>query len=298
MTTEFDETTAAAPSPIIQARNLSRRYADKQALDDVNLTVSAGRIVGLIGPNGAGKTTLLNALLGLTGFSGTLSVLGHDPRRARDALMREVSFIADVATLPGWLRVADALTLVEKLHPRFDRARCEAFLARSDLPPTKRIRQLSKGMVAQLHLALVMAIDSRLLVLDEPTLGLDLLFRRQFYENLIGDYFDAERTIVVTTHQVEEIEHILTDVVFIRDGRIVLDMSMAALDSRFVELRCNPDTLAAARALGPRAERRMLGAHALIFDLQAGVDRDALADIGALHTPTLADLFTAVMSSP
>jgi len=287
----------ATPERVISARGLGKRYGRQAVLADIDLDIPAGRIVGLIGPNGAGKTTLLNALLGLTHHEGELQVLGRDPARERDALMREVCFIADVATLPNWLRVAEAIRLVEGLHPAFDRTRCERLLARSELPLKKRIRQLSKGMVVQLHLALIMAIDARLLVLDEPTLGLDLLFRRQFYQNLLGDYFDDGRTIVITTHQVEEVEHILTDIVFLRGGRKILDTRMESLGERFVELRVPPANLEPVRALGPIGERRLLGSHGLIFDLEHGHMRAQLTEYGELHTPALADLFTACMTT-
>ncbi|WP_423821688.1 ABC transporter ATP-binding protein [Salinisphaera sp. SPP-AMP-43] len=283
-------------TPVIEARGLGKRFGHKSALADIDLSVGPGRILGLIGPNGAGKTTLLNLLLGLMRGDGELRVLGHDPMGERGALMREVCFISDVATLPRWLRVREAIELVAGLHPKFSRERCQHFLARSALEPKTRIRDLSKGMTVQLHLALIMAIDARLLVLDEPTLGLDLLFRRAFYENLLGDYFDADRTILVTTHQVEEIEHVLTDVVFLRDGRKVLDTDMDTLGQRFVELRVAPDDLAAARALQPIGERRLLGSHALIFDLETTTEPAALDRLGERHSPALADLFTACMS--
>lgn len=281
---------------VISARGLGKRYTRQVALQGVDLDIPAGRIVGLIGPNGAGKTTLLNALLGLTRHDGELAVLGRDPVHQRDALMREVCFIADVATLPGWLKVGQAIELVAGLHPAFDRARCERLLTRSELALNKRVRQLSKGMIVQLHLALIMAIDARLLVLDEPTLGLDLLFRRQFYQNLLGDYFDEQRTILITTHQVEEVEHILTDVIFLRNGRKILDSPMQQLGERFVELRVGSDTLDNARALEPIGERRLLDAHGLIFDLEQNASIEQLQLLGELHTPALADLFTACMT--
>ncbi|KEZ77168.1 ABC transporter ATP-binding protein [Salinisphaera hydrothermalis] len=285
-------------TPVIEARGVGKRFQRKVALADIDLKIISGRIVGLIGPNGAGKTTLLNRLLGLSGGDGTLRVLGHDPIRERDALMRDVCFISDVATLPRWLRVREAVSLVGGLHPRFSAERCARFLARSSLDPNTRVSQLSKGMTVQLHLALIMAIDARLLVLDEPTLGLDLLFRRAFYDNLLGDYFDENRTILVTTHQVEEIENILTDVIFLRDGRKILDASMDELAERFVETHVAPGELDAARALGPIGERRLLGAHALIFDREAAADTDALATLDDNpRTPALADLFTACMNN-
>ncbi|MGB7756768.1 MAG: ABC transporter ATP-binding protein [Salinisphaera sp.] len=284
-------------TPVIDARGVGKRFKRKVALADIDLNISAGRIVGLIGPNGAGKTTLLNRLLGLANGGGQLRILGHDPIRERDALMRDVCFISDVATLPRWLRVREAVSLVGGLHPGFSAERCARFLVRSSLDPATRVRQLSKGMTVQLHLALIMAIDARLLVLDEPTLGLDLLFRRAFYDNLLGDYFDETRTILVTTHQVEEIENILTDVVFLRDGRKILDASMDDLAERFVEVRVAPAELEAARALGPIGERRLLGAHALIFDRASATDGGAVAALdGHPRTPALADLFTACMN--
>ena len=276
----------------IEARGLRKAYGSKVALDSVNLRVEEGRILGLIGPNGAGKTTVLNAVLGLTSYQGELRVLGRNPWNERDLLMRDVCFIADVALLPRWLRVSQALDYVEGVHPRFERAKAEGFLARTSIPRTARVRELSKGMVAQLHLALVMAIDARLLVLDEPTLGLDLLYRKQFYDSLLNDYYDQTRTIVVTTHQVEEIEHVLTDVMFINGGRIVLDSSMDALEGKYTEVMVRPDQLAAARALQPVYERQVMGRGILLFQ---GVDRQQLAALGEVSTPGIADLFVALM---
>jgi ABC-2 type transport system ATP-binding protein len=276
----------------IEARGLRKTYGTTPALDGVDLTVEEGRILGLIGPNGAGKSTALNAILGLTAHEGELKVLGRDPWRDRDELMREVCFIADVAVLPRWMRVSRAIDYVAGVHPRFDRAKAERFLARTTIKRSSRIRELSKGMVTQLHLALVMAIDARLLVLDEPTLGLDLLYRKQFYDTLLNDYFDHSRTIVVTTHQVEEIEHILTDVVFINQGRIVLNSTMEAFESRYAELLAPPEHVGAARSLGPIHERQVFGRSLLIFD---GVDRAHLAGLGELRTPSIADLFVAVI---
>jgi ABC-2 type transport system ATP-binding protein len=277
---------------VIEARGLSKAYDETVALDGVDLSVDEGRIVGLIGPNGAGKSTALQAILGLIPYEGRLSVLGRDPWSARDALMTEVAFIADVAVLPRWLKVADALAYVEGVHPRFDRAAAEAFLDRTTIRRSARVGQLSKGMVTQLHLALVMAIDARLLVLDEPTLGLDLIFRKSFYDTLLNDYFDKSRTIVVSTHQVEEIEHILTDVVFIDRSRILLAAPMEALEARFAELTVGPERLADARALQPIAERQLLGRSTLLYD---GADRARLATIGEVRTPGLADLFIAIV---
>jgi ABC-2 type transport system ATP-binding protein len=277
----------------IKTRGLRKTFGSSVALDGVDLTVEPGRILGLIGPNGAGKSTTLNAILGLTQCEGELTVLGLDPWAQRDRLMNEVCFIADVAVLPRWMRVCQALDYVAGVHPRFDRAKAEAFLARTTIKSSSRIRELSKGMVTQLHLALVMAIDARLLVLDEPTLGLDLLFRKSFYDSLLNDYFDGDRTIVVSTHQVEEIQHILTDVVFIDRGKIVLDCSMESFETRYAELAAAPEHLEAARALKPIHERQMFGRSYLIFD---GADRDRLATLGEVRTPSLADLFVATMA--
>ena len=276
----------------IVARNLSKKYNGKPALDDVSFSIAPGRIVGLIGPNGAGKTTALKAILGLTSFEGELSVLGHDPRRARDKLMNEVCFIADVAILPRWIRVSQAIDFVEGVHPHFSRAKCEAFLTRTKLQPRQRVREMSKGMIVQLHLALVMAIDARVLVLDEPTLGLDILYRKQFYQSLLNDYFDEEKTIVVTTHQVEEIEHILTDLLFVRAGRIALAASMDEVAERFTEVMVGPAQADAARALGPLDERAVFGKTIFLFD---GIDHQRLAALGELRTPNVADLFVATM---
>jgi ABC-2 type transport system ATP-binding protein len=276
----------------IEARGLHKAFGTTVALDSVNLRVEEGRILGLIGPNGAGKTTALNAILGLTAYQGELRVLGRDPWAERDQLMRDVCFIADVAVLPRWIRVSQALDYVAGVHPRFDRAKAESFLARTTIKRTSKVKQLSKGMVAQLHLALVMAIDAKLLVLDEPTLGLDLLYRKQFYDGLLNDYFDRNRTIVVATHQVDELQHVLTELMFMDRGRIVLDSSMEDLEARFVELTVNPAQAAAARALKPMHERQALGRSILLFDR---VDRQQLAAFGEVRTPSIADLFVAVM---
>lgn len=276
----------------IEARGLRKIYGDTVALAGVDLTVQEGRILGLIGPNGAGKSTALNAILGLTSHEGSLKVLGRDPWTERDQLMRDVCFIADVAVLPRWIRVSQAIDYVAGVHPRFNRAKVEAFLAKTDIKRSSRVRELSKGMVTQLHLALVMAIDARLLVLDEPTLGLDLLYRKQFYDTLLNDYFDGDRTIVVTTHQVEEIQHILTDVMFINGGRIVLDCSMEAFDDRYLEVMVLPEHAAAARALGPIHERQVFGRTIMLFDK---VERERLAPLGDVRTPSIADVFVAVM---
>ncbi|MGJ4728679.1 ABC transporter ATP-binding protein [Luteimonas sp. SDU101] len=278
---------------VVHARGLRKGYKNKLALDGAGFRIEAGRIVGLIGPNGAGKTTALKAMLGLIPFDGELSVLGRDPRSQRDELMNDVCFIADVAVLPRWIRVREAIDFVAGVHPRFDRARCERFLANTQLKPNQRVREMSKGMIVQLHLALVMAIDARLLVLDEPTLGLDILYRKQFYQRLLEDYFDEQKTIVITTHQVEEIEHILTDVMFIRDGKVVLDAPMEDVGERFVEVLVNADQANAARALGPIDERALpFGKTVMLFD---GVSQSALSPFGETRSPGLADLFVATM---
>ncbi|MFI4950534.1 MAG: ABC transporter ATP-binding protein [Caulobacterales bacterium] len=279
--------------PCIEARSLRKAYGKTVALGGVYLKVEEGRILGLIGPNGAGKSTLLQSILGLIPYEGELSVLGRDPWTDRDRLMRDVCFIADVAVLPRWMRVSDAVDYVAGVHPRFDRAKAETLLAKTTIKHTSRVRELSKGMVVQLHLALVMAIDAKLLVLDEPTLGLDMLYRKSFYDSLLNDYFDHSRTIVVSTHQVEEIQHIRTDVVFIDRGRIALDTSMEDFESRYAEVLVGPDQIAAARALKPIQERQLFGRAIMLFD---GVDRARLAGLGELRTPSLADLFIAMMS--
>ena len=277
---------------MIEARGLRKVYKNTVALDGIDLDVAEGCILGLIGPNGAGKTTLLNAILGLAPFDGRLEVLGRDPWARRDELMREVCFIADVAVLPRWMKVSQALDYMQGVHPRFDRAKAEAFLDRTTIGRGRRVRELSKGMVAQLPLALVMAIDARLLVLDEPTLGLDLLYRKSFYDSLLGDYFDKTRTILVATHQVEEVEHILTHAVFLNQGAIVLDASMESLETRFAQLVVQPDQLAAARALKPLQERQIFGRAMLLYD---GVPREQLAALGEVRTAGLTDLFMSLI---
>jgi ABC-2 type transport system ATP-binding protein len=279
---------------VIEARGLRKVFGTTVALDGIDLRVEEGRILGLIGPNGAGKSTALNAILGLTQYHGDLRVLGRDPWTARDLLMRDVCFIADVAVLPRWLRVSQALDYVAGVHPRFDRAKAEGFLAKTTIKRTSKVRELSKGMVAQLHLALVMAVDAKLLVLDEPTLGLDILYRKQFYDSLLNDYFDRSRTILVTTHQVEEVQHVLTDLMFINQGRIVLDCSMDQFESRYREVAVRPEQLAAARALRPLHERQVFGRSILLFE--HGNDQK-LAELGELHTPSIADVFVAVMTN-
>src|SRR6059058_992366 len=278
----------------IEARGLRKVFGTTIALENVDLRVEEGRILGIIGPNGAGKTTLLNAVLGLTAYQGELRVLGRDPWAAREQLMREVSFIADVAVLPRWIRVTQLIDYVAGVHPKFDRSKAEDFLAKTTIKRTSKVRQLSKGMVAQLHLALVMAIDAKLLVLDEPTLGLDILYRKQFYDSLLNDYFDHSRTIIVTTHQIEEVQDVLTDLMFIDRGRIALQCSMEEFDSRYVEVMVNPEHVAAARALKPIHERPVFGRSVLLFD---HVDRDQLAVLGEVRRPSIADLFVAVMSN-
>jgi len=280
----------------IEARGLRKSFGKAIALDGVNLRVEEGRILGLIGPNGAGKTTALNAILGLIPYQGDLRVLGRDPWTERDQLMRDVSFIADVAVLPRWLLVSQALDYVAGVHPRFDRAKAESFLAKTTIGRDRRVRELSKGMVTQLHLAIVMAIDAKLLVLDEPTLGLDILYRKQFYDSLLSDYFDRRRTIVVATHQVEEIQHVLTDLMFIDRGRVVFECSMEELESRYLEVMLRPEQVAAARALKPMHEHQVIGGSVLLFDAKH-VDRQQLAALGDVHTPSIADLFVAVIGN-
>jgi len=276
----------------VEARGLRKVFKTTPALDGIDLRIEEGRILGLIGPNGAGKTTALNAILGLTPFEGELKVLGRDPWSAREQLMRDVSFIADVAVLPRWMRVADLLDYMAGVHPRFDRAKAEAFLAKTTIKRESKVRQLSKGMVAQLHLALVMAIDARLLVLDEPTLGLDILYRKQFYDSLLNDYFDGTRTIIITTHQVDEIEDVLTDLIFIDRGRIVLESSMEQFESRYLEVMVNPEQLSAARALKPIHERPVFARSVLLYE---NASRDELAALGETRRPSIADVFVAVM---
>ena len=277
----------------IEARGVRKVYGATKALDGMDLLVEEGRILGLIGPNGAGKTTALNAILGLTPYEGELRVMGRNPWTERELLMRDVSFIADVAVLPRWIRVWQLLDYVEGVHPRFDRAKAEAFLAKTTIKQASKVRELSKGMVARLHLAVVMAIDARLLVLDEPTLGLDILYRKQFYDSLLNDYFDRSRTIVVTTHQVEEIQDVLTDLMFIREGKIILSCSMEEFAARYAEVLVRPEQAAAARALKPVHERQMFGQSILLFD---GIERKRVAEFGEVRTPSIADLFVAVMT--
>ena len=277
-------------SSLVEARGVSKSYGKVRAVDNVDFAIEKGRIMGLIGPNGAGKTTLLKAMLGLTDCDGTLSVLGLDPFRQRRELMENISFIADVAVLPRWIRVDQLLDFVESVHPRFSRSRAQAMLAETKIPERAKVKALSKGMVTQLHLSIITAVDAKLLVLDEPTLGLDIIFRKEFYRNLLNDYFDEERTILVTTHQVEEIENLLTDVMFINDGRIVLNTSMEALPERYVELLASAEQAEQARKFKPIFEREVFGKQVLTFE---DVSREDLDDLGELRTPDIADLFVA-----
>ncbi|MDZ4730974.1 MAG: ABC transporter ATP-binding protein [Xanthomonadales bacterium] len=294
MTTEAPfaaERTAFAP--VIKATGLTKSYGRHLAVDHIDLEIAAGRIVGLIGPNGAGKTTLMKAILGLANCAGKLEVLGLDPRSQRSQLMEDVCFIADVAVLPRWIRVNQLIELTGKIHPRFSKQRCLDYLAKTRINQDSKVKTLSKGMVAQLHLSLVMSIDAKLLVLDEPTLGLDILYRKEFYTNLLNDYFDDERSIIITTHQVEEVEHILTDLIFINDGKVALNCSMEEVQQRYIELMVKPDQAAAARALGPMRESQSFGRHIFLFE---GSDRSQLAEMGEMRTPSVADLFVAIMS--
>ena len=279
-------------SAVISAKGLTKRYGKQLAVDNVSFEIPAGRIIGLIGPNGSGKTTTLKAVLGLIPFEGDLKVLGLDPSTQRDELMNQVCFIADVAILPRWLRVRDAVDFVAGVHPKFDRAKAERYIAHTKLTPSMKVKQMSKGMVVQLHLALVMAIDAKLLVLDEPTLGLDIIFRKQFYQNLLEDYFDEEKTIIVTTHQVEEIEHILSDLMFISEGKIVLSATMDEVGERFTEVMVPADRVEAAKALKPIDERQVFGKSVMLFD---GVPRTQLATLGETRNVGIADLFVATM---
>jgi ABC-2 type transport system ATP-binding protein len=278
----------------IEAHGLRKAFGSTVALDGIDLRVDEGRILGIIGPNGAGKSTALHAILGLTPYEGELKVLGRDPWSERDQLMRDVSFIADVAVMPRGMRVSQALDYLDGVHPRFDRTKAEGFLAKTNIKRTSKVRELSKGMVTQLHLALVMAIDAKLLVLDEPTLGLDILYRKQFYDSLLNDYFDRSRTIIVTTHQVDEIQDVLTDVMFIDHGRIVMECGMDEFESRYVEVMVRTENLAAARAFEPMHERQVFGRSILLFDR---ANRDELSALGDLRTPGIADLFVAVMGN-
>jgi ABC-2 type transport system ATP-binding protein len=278
---------------IVKATGLSKSYRRFKALDNVDFSIESGRIVGLIGPNGAGKTTVLKALLGLTNFDGELSVCGFNPRTQRHQLMQEVCFIADVAVLPGWMKVHEALTFTEGVHPKFNRDRAEEMLSQTSIPLDKKVKELSKGMITQLHLALVLAIDAKLLVLDEPTLGLDILYRKEFYDRLLNDYFSEDRTIIITTHQVDEIEYLLTDLLFIQNGKIVLETTMDDIAETFMEVMVSPEQLAEAEALKPINRRDIFGRHVLLYK---GVEREKLATLGEIHVPKVADLFVATMT--
>ncbi len=275
---------------LVTARNVTKTFGDVRAVDNVSFSIDEGKILGLIGPNGAGKTTLLKAVLGLTDCEGELSVLGLDPFRQRKQLMQNICFIADVAVLPRWIRVAQLLDFVEATHPNFSRKRCEELLGQTKIRSTSKVRELSKGMVTQLHLSIITAIDAKLLVLDEPTLGLDIIFRKEFYSNLVNDYFDGKRTILITTHQVEEIENLLTDIMFIHEGRIVLESPMEGIADSYVELLTSGENLAKARGFGPIATREVFGKSVLLYE---NVDRNNLKGLGELHTPSVADLFVA-----
>jgi len=275
---------------IVSARNVSKSFGSVRAVDDVSFEIEKGRIMGLIGPNGAGKTTLLKALLGLTDCQGSLSVLGLDPFRQRKELMQNICFIADVAVLPRWIKVVQLLDFLESVHPRFSRTRAEELLAQTKISSKSKVRELSKGMVTQLHLSIITAIDAKLLVLDEPTIGLDIIFRKDFYGNLLNDYFDEERTIIITTHQVEEIENLLTDVMFINDGRVVLDQAMESIPEHFVELMATNENSDKARQFKPFYEREVFGKNVMTFE---GVSREQLEGFGDLRTPDIADLFVA-----
>jgi ABC-2 type transport system ATP-binding protein len=285
-----------AVNPVVKASGLTKRYGKSVAVDNISFEIPAGRIIGLIGPNGSGKTTTLKAMLGLVPFEGELRVLGLDPRTQRDQLMENVSFIADVAVLPRWLRVSEAVDFVAGVHPKFDRAKAERYLKNTKLTPKMKVKEMSKGMIVQLHLALVMAIDAKLLVLDEPTLGLDILYRKQFYQNLLEDYFDEQKTIIVTTHQVEEIEHILSDLMFIRDGRITLSATMDEIGERFTEVMVPADKVEAGRAMKPIDERQVFGKSVMLFDGTVnGVTREKIEALGETRSPGIADLFVATM---
>ncbi|MCP4270632.1 MAG: ABC transporter ATP-binding protein [Gammaproteobacteria bacterium] len=279
-------------SPLIKATGLSKSYGSLKALDNVDFSINAGRIVGLIGPNGAGKTTAIKTLLGLTNFDGDLNVCGLDPRSQRHTLMQQVSFIADVAVLPGWMKASEALDFVEGVHPAFNRQRALEMLALTQIPENKKIKQLSKGMITQLHLALVLAIDAKVLVLDEPTLGLDILYRKAFYDHLLNDYFDEDRTIIITTHQVDEIEYLLTDLLFINEGKIVLDIAMDEIGEQYLEVMVDPDQVEQARSMNPLTERAVFGRHLFLFK---NTEQDTLASLGEIQVPKVTDLFVAKM---
>jgi len=281
-------------STVIEAKGLSKAYGKSKVLDGIDFNIEAGRIVGLIGPNGAGKTTALRCLLGLSSCDGELSVLGLDPRKQRTELLKQVCFIADTAILPQWLKVSQAIEFLEGVHPNFNVEKAREFLAKTNIEQHKKVSQLSKGMITQLHLALVMAIDVKVLVLDEPTLGLDILYRKQFYTTLLNDYFDEERTIIITTHQVEEVEGLLTDLIFIKNGRLILEAEMENIESQFVELEVRGESVEHARTLGPISERSVLGGSAFIFE---NGDQKSLAELGKIRTPSVVDLFVAKMQA-
>ena len=278
---------------IVQAKGLSKSYRKFKALDDVNFNIESGRIVGLIGPNGAGKTTVLKAMLGLTSYEGELSVCGLNPRTQRHQVMQDVCFIADVAVLPGWMKVAQAIEFTAGVHPNFNREKAEEMLAQTNIPMDKKVKQLSKGMITQLHLALVLAIDVKLLVLDEPTLGLDILYRKSFYDRLLNDYFSEDRTIIITTHQVDEIEYLLTDLIFIQEGKIVLETNMDEIANTFLEVMVSPEQLEQATALKPLNRRDIFGRHVLLYK---NAEREQLEALGEVHVPKVADLFVATMT--
>jgi len=278
---------------IIKAKGLSKHYGNFRALDNVEINIGAGRIVGLIGPNGAGKTTALRCLLGLSSFQGELSVLGRNPKKERMELLRDVAYIADTAVLPRWITVSQLLEYMNGAHPKFERSKAVSFLDQTEIQLGHKVKQLSKGMVTQLHLALAISIDAKLLVLDEPTLGLDILYRKKFYQQLTNDYFDEERTILITTHQIEEVEHLLTDLMFIKKGAVILDMDMDAVMDSFVELEVSDSDIQQAQALNPISERSILGGSAFIFE---NADTDKLAQLGNFKTPSIADLFIAKMA--
>jgi len=283
---------SAVANSVISARGISKQYGKKRVLDKVSFEIAPGRIVGLIGPNGSGKTSTIKTILGLSDFDGDMQVLGMDPRTQRDALMNDVCFVADVAILPRWLKVRDAIAFVEGVHPKFNRAKAEQYIAQTRLTPEMKVKTMSKGMVAQLHLALIMAIDAKLLVLDEPTLGLDILYRKQFYQNLLEDYFDENKSIAITTHQVEEVEHVLSDVIFINEGKIVPDTSMEQLAERFVEVLINPDKIEQAAALQPLSQRAVFGKSAMLFE---NIGTDILRALGELRQPGIAEIYLATM---
>ncbi|MBI3731163.1 MAG: ATP-binding cassette domain-containing protein [Burkholderiales bacterium] len=286
------DTENSSVNSVISARGISKQYGKQRVLDDISFEIAPGRIVGLIGPNGSGKTTTLKAILGLGNFDGEMQVLGLDPRTQRDALMNDVCFIADVAILPRWIKVKQAIDFIAGVHPKFNRAKAEKYIANTKLTPDMKVRAMSKGMIVQLHLALIMAIDAKLLVLDEPTLGLDILYRKQFYQNLLEDYFDENKTIIITTHQVEEVEHILSDVIFIDEGKIVLETSMEQMAERFVEVMVTPENMEKAIALQPIDQRAIFGKVVMLFD---GVTQEMLASLGETRIPGVADLFVASM---